>query len=81
MHLEADIPAIDQWVVTETIKLKLFETSTLRNGVNYFHYEFKLNVNSNEKKNTNATGEATYGGALRAPSQVPPLAFLFSFSL
>ena len=33
-----------------------------------------------ETKNENAMGEATFGGALRAPSQVPPLAFLFSFS-
>ena len=43
--------------------------------------KFKINVNQNENENKNATGEATYGeGRFAPPSQVPPLAFLFSFS-
>ena len=39
-----------------------------------------LNVNWNEKENKNATGEATYGGALRAPlAGSPARVFAFVF--
>ena len=40
--------------------------------------KFKFNVNQNENENKNATGEATYGGALRAPLAGSP-AFVFGF--
>ena len=42
----------------------------------------KLNVNKNENENKNATGEATYGGALRAPlAGSPARNFAFVFVL
>ena len=40
--------------------------------------KFKLNVNSNENKSKNATGEDTYAGALRAPRAGSP-AGVFAF--
>ena len=62
--------------MSATLKLR---SNLLRDSIIFF-WEFKLNANSNENKN--ATGEATYGGALRAPlAGSPARVFAFVFVL
>ena len=50
--------------------------------INYFHYEFKLNVNWKDNENKNASGGTCEGGAKRPPRRsLHPLRFCFRLCL